>query len=291
MHEPDELISPSATTDVACIQCGYNLRGLSPDGVCPECACTIERSLRGPWLRYADARWLRRLRVGTLLLLIHAILWIVTAATAMVAVWLLSTYWGWLRYTFLPLLCLFIAGLLAITAKEPIFALTNEPSALRKILRGAALLLPVVYLVDWAGEYFVTAATADATASSVLSALWIVANCGALALLGRLASRIPSRSLAKATTAAIWAYAVAGGLSIVVSCYLTLRLASSSGTLLPSAVYPISNCLYFGRAAINVWIAVLLFLYYRGLKAELAKARRFTAEGPEARQAHTGGFE
>lgn len=34
--------------DRACIQCGYNLRGLKPDGRCPECGRPIGKKRRGP---------------------------------------------------------------------------------------------------------------------------------------------------------------------------------------------------------------------------------------------------
>lgn len=49
---------------VACIVCEYELGGLAADGVCPECATAIERSLRGDWLRHEEPRWLARVARG-----------------------------------------------------------------------------------------------------------------------------------------------------------------------------------------------------------------------------------
>ena len=44
LHPPTEFVSK----DIPCLRCGYNLRGLPPDGRCPECgfwvAETVERS-------------------------------------------------------------------------------------------------------------------------------------------------------------------------------------------------------------------------------------------------------
>jgi len=75
--------------DVPCIQCGYNLRGLDRETVCPECGGAIERTLRGPWLRYADPRWLYFLCVGTLLLLLKVLLSLSAQALSIIAAWLL----------------------------------------------------------------------------------------------------------------------------------------------------------------------------------------------------------
>ncbi len=40
--------------DITGVRCGYNLRGLDPAGVCPECAAPVGPSLRSDLLRYAD---------------------------------------------------------------------------------------------------------------------------------------------------------------------------------------------------------------------------------------------
>ena len=52
--------------DVTCRGCGYNLRGLTPDGVCPECAIAIGRSVKGDLLQYCDPAWVDRLARGML---------------------------------------------------------------------------------------------------------------------------------------------------------------------------------------------------------------------------------
>ena len=50
--------------DTECIHCGYNLRGLTNEGRCPECGSPVDDSLRGNLLRHADPDWLDRLRFG-----------------------------------------------------------------------------------------------------------------------------------------------------------------------------------------------------------------------------------
>ena len=50
--------------DVTCRRCGYNLRSLSPDGRCPECATAVGRSLQGDFLRFCDPDWVTKLASG-----------------------------------------------------------------------------------------------------------------------------------------------------------------------------------------------------------------------------------
>lgn len=65
-----EPVSPG----ISCISCGYDLRGLSSDSRCPECAEPIENSLKPNLLRFADperltliARGARRIGINLLL--------------------------------------------------------------------------------------------------------------------------------------------------------------------------------------------------------------------------------
>lgn len=50
--------------DVSCRKCGYNLRGLLPDGICPECSGQVVRSLQGNRLSLCNPIWVRTLATG-----------------------------------------------------------------------------------------------------------------------------------------------------------------------------------------------------------------------------------
>ena len=41
---------PALASDLACRKCGYHLRGLPTNGMCPECGTPVAISLRGPLL-------------------------------------------------------------------------------------------------------------------------------------------------------------------------------------------------------------------------------------------------
>lgn len=51
--------------DVACVRCGYSLRGLGDRGVCPECGAPLEASLATGGLSRSDPRYIETLRRGT----------------------------------------------------------------------------------------------------------------------------------------------------------------------------------------------------------------------------------
>ncbi len=76
-------------SDVICVFCGHNLRGLLPTGLCGECGQSVERSMRGGALANADPQWVDRLRGGTALLaLALPWLWLPLA-------WPVVWYAGW----------------------------------------------------------------------------------------------------------------------------------------------------------------------------------------------------
>lgn len=51
-----------------CINCGYDLQGLTIDSNCPECGGPIARSWNQGLLRFSDLRWLRRVQRGLMLM-------------------------------------------------------------------------------------------------------------------------------------------------------------------------------------------------------------------------------
>jgi hypothetical protein len=65
-------------TDVFCRRCGYNIRGLHLEGLCPECATPVHVSLHGDLLRFSDPQWLLMLTRG-ISLLFYGILVVVGA--------------------------------------------------------------------------------------------------------------------------------------------------------------------------------------------------------------------
>lgn len=157
--------------DLPCIHCGYNLRGLAPDGRCPECGTSIARSIHGDLLSAADPAWLTRVSQG--LTLVYAVFVTFLASIAvLIVVAVIFKSFGW-HGTFSPqgltrtvLLFLFAAlpiaavillllGIFGLTTPDPRLRLTEQPIVLRRIVRGAAIVS--VLLTNYGLKLFDTA--------------------------------------------------------------------------------------------------------------------------------------
>src|SRR5687768_15684955 len=114
---------PPATLqhDVPCVRCGYDLRGLSDDGLCPECGAGIGDSLaRFVQTRAAAARplaempraWVVKLAIGcTMLALLGLAIFGVT-----VVQFLFDPRW---RAAWAPINVLMVPAFWLLTADEP----------------------------------------------------------------------------------------------------------------------------------------------------------------------------
>lgn len=54
--------------DRYCIQCGYNLRGLTQEGACPECGTLVQHSFQDESLEFASPAWLAHIERGLFIL-------------------------------------------------------------------------------------------------------------------------------------------------------------------------------------------------------------------------------
>jgi hypothetical protein len=79
--------APTLEREVPCLRCGYNLRGLDPQGQCPECGHLVhvsvlaweEQQRRLPSILESDPRWIRTVAEG---LLVAVIVFVLMAALA-----------------------------------------------------------------------------------------------------------------------------------------------------------------------------------------------------------------
>lgn len=204
--------------DLPCVACGYDLRGLSQSGRCPECGAAIERSLRGNLLKYADLAWLTKVRRGVRLLRAYFLLSILVGIpAALSAEYCRSSGWPAVAHLItavfsVALLGLGLRAIQGITVQEPRFARREPRFCLRRILIGCVVFSVASAALDsiW-GNAPVPVWAQVLTIVMGLSNLVLVPGFGVY--LRRFALRLPDLQLARHTRIVVIGWSVTAGLS------------------------------------------------------------------------------
>jgi len=268
--------------DAPCRRCGYNLRGLALDGLCPECGAPVAWSAFGAALRYGDPRWIATLASGMGWLVAGLILsflshWIVPR-------WffgdLVASQWGWSLTAAsgaLAIAVVMLIGVWRVTAPEPgtiEHASLNARTVGRWSLttsEAITVAAPLLFAID-------PLVTAAQTLQYVGKVAWITGLIALLAYLTPRAERLGDSSLARQTFLLRRAFVVL----IVISVVLIAIAASVDGlgyrTVDLQAVFGDVGAGIAGLAAcggglatlaVNIWLVVLLVWYRRRLSAAM----------------------
>lgn len=283
--------------DRACARCGYNLRGLRSDGLCPECATPIARSLQGNLLRFADPAWLDKLRFGVALRLWNILFSVLAGIGGGIA--------RRLGISVAPILAGIAAAILAlvatwcITAPEPNIAMSEDPMSLRRFIRACA----VIGAIGGVANQILTSGSMPGAVPAgsmvlvavvvvALAVIGIVAMFGEFVYLRRFARRVPDKKLEDSTTVVMWgvcasavAAAIAGVIAAVAFIPAARAAAATGGTPAPPmgaalAVMGVFGCVGgLGFVVFGLWNLALLFQYYARFK-EAAAGASAPAAGP-----------
>lgn len=120
--------------DLSCLSCGYNLRGLAPRQICPECSHAVFLSILGDWLEYSDPAWVNRVVSGIrwiLWSLIGGFIWLQATASNLPA--------SVITATGVAVAVLLAVGYWKVTSPEPQAAVYERPVTLRKIARAGSI--------------------------------------------------------------------------------------------------------------------------------------------------------
>ena len=239
-----------------CLNCGYNLRTLSVEGLCPECAHPVRLSLSGQFLRFASPPWVRRLARGALLLLISVaaavgggillqmvtllMLGLTAPSAPPTSSFIMLTGLGQFVLT-AAVLVLVIVGLWFVTTRDPGASHQAEGFTARRILRVCTWLLPVPLVLGllmvpyWVSimpvappaspfamftPTFVVLAVLSAVSSLVI---FVVTPLALLRHLMGLVRRIPRPGLIRFAQVEFWGGLSAGTLLVVAYGWLFLR--------------------------------------------------------------------
>jgi hypothetical protein len=152
--------------DAPCVGCGYNLRTLKPEAVCPECAQSVAYSIRGYFLRSASPGWVRDLARGSLLVLIALGGMIVLGPAISLALFmpaimggapglaapptqLLDISAGW-QFTYSAVCTtLAVIGLVWLTRRDPASAQGAGGLTARRLIRVSCFLLPSPVVINF----------------------------------------------------------------------------------------------------------------------------------------------
>ncbi len=291
--------------DIPCRACGYNIRGLEPTALCPECSTPVERSILGDLLRFCDPRWLDRLASGVRLVIIGTLGGVVVAVGLTVVLVALAAGGTVALTTTVSIGASVSAAVTLITVIGVWLATTPDPgddgTAAGSV--GPRRLARWCVLADVAAAPLQMATSASGTIGAAgpgmampgltglavvgtgLGLVALIGKAAALAYFGALAGRIPRVRLARQSRTVAWGYAVCRGLGLVIGLVLAPMIgrmgptpgAASGGILI---VGGIASCaVAVGSLIFGVWALVLLFVHAGAFRRVAAESRSAWAAG------------
>ncbi|MCZ6655482.1 MAG: hypothetical protein O7D91_20940 [Planctomycetota bacterium] len=255
--------------DVPCRRCGYNLRGLSPDGRCPECGTAVGRSIHGDLLRYSDPAWVGHLAAGALLMIISMLGGIVVGCFSLPLFEFCRTAVHFVGYWMLTM---------PDPGRDQQRPIWNIRQVIRLLATAEILAYLVVLILYLIPGFLGALPTALALTGTILFFLFVLGGLVAQLLLfihlWRLALRIPNDSLARQTRTLMWGIIwsmalIVGGVAITLVFFgsVTGGSAMRMGLFLAAAVV-------LWLLVFVIWWIVLLFRY----RSEFRQAARFAKE-------------
>ena len=192
--------APAIENDLSCMICGYNLRALPPEGLCPECGTDIARSTQGDLLKFADRNWVGSVYRGTCLLTIANGLLVICILTMIVFPFILlsgsnstiavTTFEIILKVCSIAAIILMILGAWLITKQEPRVSLTEQAASSRGIARAAVGLVFVLY-----GLTFALTGLWHTAARLLMIVAFLVVLCSCLKHLELIGRRLPAEEV------------------------------------------------------------------------------------------------
>lgn len=186
--------------DLSCLKCGYNLRGLSSQQICPECGEPAAQTIRGDWLEFSDPKWVRRLACG-----MRCIIWTIFGTPFLsFAILVIGE-----RPFVAIMVSAYIVAFWLITSPEPGRTDAEPGLGLRRIARYGSIfgvLMACLLGMAGLGDTRITSTMKAAPGSVFVWAAWFLI----LGYAARLARRIPDVRLARHSRLVVRRGAVTG---------------------------------------------------------------------------------
>lgn len=213
--EPVYLADDILEKDMFCSRCGYNLRGLTLESLCPECAFPATRSIYGNVLLYADPAWISKIRLGIFIKLLNLLIVVI------ISYGIENLFFANLPQVLLSMLkfvsgCVGLAAVFLITTSELNISEKENWYTLSLMIR---LIVIITFIADQALQ---AAQCWNVTWYLIefdlfVSALTTVVLVGVFVYLRRLARRTQNNKLVFHTTIVMWGMALSRVLLLILS--------------------------------------------------------------------------
>ncbi len=261
-------------TDLSCLRCGYNLRGLNPDGVCPECGTAIGRSQYGNLLRYCDPDWVEQLASGMNWMVASIVLGLVLGIIAGGIAG--ATKGASASSLVMDIVQVFVAiiSLIAywkVTQPDP--SQNEEGTTVRKVARFAAVASFVIGFMSHGAQHLDRRLAI--AISSVAGVVGLVQFIVVFVYARQLALRIPEQQLADRTRLVMWGLIISQGLILAggTMAYLTFKSAGRGAAPAWVGVGVVSCGAGLGMIIFGIWSLLLILRYRRALSDAAQRAR------------------
>jgi hypothetical protein len=287
--------------DLPCRACGYNVRGVAPEALCPECSTPVSRSIRSDLLQFGDPAWVERLARGMRWIIIGLLCgFVVQIAVAVLSTGLVTA--GSLVHTAgmtaaalfgVGLSVVLVTGVWWLTAPDPARAERERPLSARRLTRwciAAQIAAVPLQVASPTGSVGIPGSGAPpggafialAVVGSALGIVVLVGYAAGFVYLGRLALRIPQPPLARQTRIVRWGYLISQSLAALIAVlflFVFVRMfgAGSPGGTGQTAVavaLAIGGCaITIGSLVFGIWALVLLFKYAAAFREAASTAQ------------------
>jgi len=273
--------------DAPCRGCGYNLRGLSLDGRCPECGAMVGVSVQGDWLRFSDPQFIQMLRKG-----ISFILWSILISIIMVVVGAVLQLV--MRMKGGPVVQL--AGLAAyipaiiggwlLTSPDPSGVGEDHYGTARKFIRITLAIGVIEHVINFG----ITASGPDSPTvrlglQTIVFLAAIVGLAGQFAqlyYLSRLAMRIPDPGLSNSAIQIMWGFGISYGIILVLGFIaVLLTVHPTRATTAGGAMIGIGCIMGIVGLIVLIYAIMyisMLFKFGKSLEEEAALARQIWSQ-------------
>lgn len=284
--------------DCFCVRCGYNLRGLSPDHVCPECATPIGKSVQGDYLQFSDPEWVEKLASGMNWVVAGIVLAFLTGTFSFAGFRLVGGLAGQFAGLSFPgilvamgVQVVLLVGYWKVTKPDPAKGDHEIGLTARRLVR--IWVVSGLFLIPMREPLQRLSAEVSIIVQILSIAIGIMGLMAICVYGARLAERVPDLRLARETRNVMWGLIVCVGLFFLSSTVMTKLMGLPISTWPPSLAFVAKDSVPFrlatgaiwavgmGAVVCAIWGIVLVFQYRKALQrcAKLARATWTGAEG------------